>query len=144
MKKKLLLIIILNLLLGCSSVRKVKESFPKNQTNNLTDINEIRKNLNGYWESKNEPENSEVLWLNFNPETNASWFLIIPKKNNYENINNVPNEYLHTVVKLLKEKNEIYFELTVMGIENSEKTIIEYITPTEFKISEMTFIKTEK
>ena len=139
MKIKLLLILILNLLLGCSSVGKVKENFPKNETINLTDIDEIRKNLNGYWESKNQPENPEILWLNFNSETNASWFLIIPKKNRYKNINEVPEEYLHTVIKLLEEKNEIYFELTVIGIENSEKTILDYVTTSEFKISDLTF-----
>ncbi|WP_397447786.1 hypothetical protein [Polaribacter sp. R77954] len=143
MKKKLLLVIILNLILSCSSLKKVKESPSKNQPNKLTEINEIRKSLNGYWESKNQAENSEILWLNFNPKTNASWFLIVPKKNKYENINDVPDEYLNTVVKLIKEKNEIYFEISVVGIENSEKTILEYITASEFKISDLTFRKVE-
>ena len=46
---------------------------------------------------------------------------------------------MHTVIKLLEEKNEIYFELTVIGIENSEKTILDYVTTSEFKISDLTF-----
>jgi hypothetical protein len=124
-------------------LKKVKESPSKNKPNKLTEINEIRKSLNGYWESKNQAKNSEILWLNFNPKTNVSWFLIVPKKNKYENINDVPGEYLNTVVKLIKEKNEIYFEISVVGIENSEKTILEYITASEFKISDLTFRKVE-
>ncbi|MGS2727890.1 hypothetical protein ACU8DI_14870 [Psychroserpens sp. BH13MA-6] len=101
----------------------------------LTKLDSVRENLNGFWIPENQLDSESIVWLNFNNEKNVTYWESIPieRTESYTFIS------CPTVVELIILNGKTQMEFINLG--GSDTTKIEYLSKTKFKIDGMTYLR---
>ncbi|WP_348636569.1 hypothetical protein QLS71_015445 [Mariniflexile litorale] len=105
----------------------------------LTDLDSVRENLNGFWIPKNNVNGEEILWLNFHKTKNFSDWETIPYTEEIEQTEELPMESCPTLAGLIKLNGKVQIEFVSLG--GSDTTEIESLSKTKFKITGMTYLR---
>ena len=158
MKKGILITIIGIIILGLGYfgfqmfdfAKGVKEDIGKNANRNLiqvsndyeidlTNLDSVRENLNGFWIPENEINGERILWLDFDKKKNfATWETILYTEE-IERTEELPFSSSSTIAGLIKLNGKIQLEF--VGLGGSDTTDIESLTKTKFKLDGITYLR---
>ncbi|WP_108809096.1 hypothetical protein [Aquimarina spinulae] len=105
----------------------------------LTQIDSVRENLNGFWIPKNEISVENILWLDFDKNKNSAFWETIPYTSEIKRTEILPMKSCLTFVGLIKLDGKIQLEFVSLG--GSDTTKIELLTKTKFRIDGITYLK---
>ena len=127
------------LLSGCSNPNQNLIIIENDYEIDLTNLDAVRENLNGFWIPENQIEAEEIVWLNFHKEKNYSTWQAIPYNEEIKQIQSLPITTCSTIVELIKYKEETQMKYVSLG--GSDTTRIENLTKTKFKINGVTYLR---
>ena len=105
----------------------------------LTELDSVRKNLNGFWIPENDQEELEILWLNFESNKNITNWETIPYTDEIKRTEILPYKSCPTIITLIKVNNEVRIQFVSLGAQDTSK--IDQLTKTKFKIDGITYLK---
>jgi hypothetical protein len=105
----------------------------------LTELDSVRENLNGFWIPESQTDTDEILWLDFHKEKNSSTWEIIPYNEEIKRTESLPIRSCPTIVGLIKLNGTTQMEFVSLG--SLDTTKIEQLTKTKFKIDGMTYLR---
>ncbi|RMB64044.1 hypothetical protein EAX61_01295 [Dokdonia sinensis] len=158
MKKGILITIIGIVIIGIGYfglqmfdlAKGVKEDIGKNFNRNLilvlhdyeidlTDLDSVRENLNGFWIPEKDINGKEILWLDFHKTKNSSTWELIPYNEEIKRNESITMNSSSTIVSLIKENGETQMEfVSLVGLDTTE---IEKLSKTKFKIDGITYLR---
>ncbi len=106
---------------------------------NLTELDSVRKNLNGFWVPEYNINGKNILWLNFHEKKNIATWQTIPYTEEIKQTEELPITSCSTIAELIKLNGKVQIEFVDLG--GSDTTEIEYLTKTKFKIDGITYLK---
>lgn len=127
------------LILGCSNPKRNLIFIESDYEIDLTDLDSVRENLNGFWIPENHIDSENILWLDFNKNKNSTNWKIIPYSEEIERTEDLPIKSCPTIAGLIKLNGKVQIEFVSLG--GSDTTEIESLTKTKFKIDEMTYLR---
>ncbi len=158
MKKGILITIIGIIIIGIAFfglqifdfAKGVKEDIGKNANRNLilvandyeidlTDLDSVRENLNGFWIPENNIDGENILWLDFHKMKNFATWETIPYTEEIKRKEELPMTSCSTIAELIKLNGKVQMEF--VSLVGSDTTKIESLTKTKFKIDGMTYLK---
>ncbi len=101
----------------------------------LTQLDSVRENLNGFWIPENQLDSENIIWFDFHKKKNSSIWRSVPK----EKTESYPIFSCPTLVILIKVNGKTAIEYINLG--GSDTTKIEYLSKTKFKIDGNTYLK---
>jgi len=105
----------------------------------LTKLDSVRENLNGFWIPENHIDGEIVLWLDFHKKKNSSAWEIIPYSDEIKQDEELFIQSCLTLASLIKLNNKVKIEF--VGLGGSDTTEIQSLTKTKFKIDGMTYLR---
>lgn len=128
----------------------VKEDIGKNVNRNLilvandyeidlTDLDSVRENLNGFWIPENNINGENILWLDFHKNKNFATWETIPYTEEVKRTEELPMSSCSTIAGLIKLNGKVQMEF--VSLVGSDTTEIELLTKTKFKIDGMTYLR---
>jgi hypothetical protein len=127
------------LLLGCSNPKRNLIVVENDYEIDLTELDSVRKNLNGFWIPENHIDAESILWLDFHKEKNSATWEIIPYTEEIKRTELLPIKSCPTFAGLMKLNGKVQMEFVSLG--GSDTTEIEFLTKTKFKIDGMTYLR---
>ncbi|WBL23825.1 hypothetical protein [Zunongwangia sp. HRR-M8] len=127
------------LLLGCSNPKQNLIFVENDYEIDLTDLDSVRENLNGFWIPNNNINGEEILWLNFHRTKNFSEWETIPYTEEIEQTEELFMGSCPTLAGLIKLNGKIQIEFVSLG--GSDTTEIESLSKTKFKIDGTTYLR---
>jgi len=124
---------------GCSDPKRNLIVIKNDNAIDLTQLDSVRKNLNGFWIPENEIDGEEILWLNFEKNKNSTSWNIIPYTNEIKRSKILPYRSCPTFAGLVQLDGEVQMEF--VGLGGSDTTKIKSLTKTKFKIRGTTYLK---
>lgn len=126
------------LLVGCSNPKRDLIIVKNDRQIDLTELDSVRENLNGYWliELEKDSATERILCLKFTK--NSSLWENVGYKNNFLN-NSIEFISCEPVASLIKVKDSVQIEF--VGLGSSDTTKIEYLSKTKFIIGGITYLK---
>jgi hypothetical protein len=127
------------LFIRCSN-REQNLIISKNDSNiDLTKLDSVRENLNGFWVSENRIGSGEILWLDFHKEKNSTTWEIIPFNEEIQQTKLLPIKSCPAFVKLTKQNETTVMKFVSLG--GSDTTQIQYLTKNKFKIRNNVYLR---
>lgn len=114
-------------------------TFENDYAIDLTNIDSVRVNLNGFWIEEENINSKEILWLNFLPNSYSTNWIMIPYNKEISKSHKLPMESCPTNAELLKMNNETHIRF--VGLVYSDTAKIEQLTKTKLKIEGITYLK---
>lgn len=139
MKIILKTLILTSLLFGCSNPKRNLIVVENDSEINLTELDSVRKNLNGFWVPEYNINGKNILWLNFHEKKNIATWQTIPYTEEIKQTEELPITSCSTIAELIKLNGKVQIEFVDLG--GSDTTEIEYLTKTKFKIDGITYLK---
>jgi hypothetical protein len=158
MRKGILITIIIIIIIGIGYfgfqmfdfAKGVKEDVRQNANRNLiliandyeidlTDLDSVRENLNGFWIPENNINGENILWLDFHKEKNFATWETIPYTEEIKRTEALPMTSCATIAGLIKLNGKIQLEF--VGLGGSDTTEIESLTKTKFKLDGITYLR---
>ena len=139
MKFKIYISILTFILLGCSNPKRNLVLTANDYNIDLTELDSVRENLNGFWIPENKIDSDEILWLDFHKTKNFSTWEIIPYLEEIERTESLPIKSCPTIAGLIKLDGKVQIEF--VGLVGSDTTEIQSLTKTKFKIDGMTYLR---
>lgn len=158
MKRGILIIIIGIIFIGIGYFglqmfdfrKEVKEDIGQNANRNLilvahdyeidlTDLDSVRENLNGFWIPENNVNGEDILWLDFHKKKNSASWETIPYNEEIKQTEEPPITSCSTIAGLIKLNGKVQMEF--MGLGGSDTTEIEFLTKTKFKLDGITYLR---
>jgi len=132
-------LILLQILVACSDSKRNLIVVKNDYEINLTEIDSVKENLNGYWAmdlGKRNTSTETLLYLRFN-EYSAIWEHVVIKNG----MLNKTFEFKTSrpVASLIKVNDSVKIQLVNLG--GADTTKIEYLTKTKFRINDITYFK---
>ena len=127
------------LLVGCSNPKRNLVVVENDYEIDLTDLDSVRENLNGFWIPENHLDSENILWLDFHKTKNFATWEIIPYSDEIKKTEELPIKSCPTTAGLIKLDGKTQMEFVSFG--GSETTQIEKLTKTKFKIDGMTYLR---
>jgi len=125
--------------IGCSNSKQNLIVVENDYEVDLTKIDSVRENLNGFWILENKAESNEIVWLKFPKNSDlTSWNIIGYDKEN-EKTKQIDYNSSAPFIKLIKHNKKIEIEFTTLS--NRDTVKIEKLTKTKLKISGTTYLK---
>ncbi len=126
-------------LLGCSNPKRNLIVVENDYEIDLTELDSVRENLNGFWIPENHIDAENILWLDFHKDKNSATWEIIPYTEEIKRTESHPIKSCPTIVGLIKLNGQTQMEFVSLG--GSDTTKIEYLTKMKFKIDGMTYLR---
>ena len=126
-------------LFGCSNSKRDLVVQENDYEIDLTELDSVRENLNGFWISENDTIGKEILWLDFHKTKNFSTWEMIEYSKEIERTEELPMTSSPTIIGLIKLNGKTQMEFVNLG--GSDTTEIEYLTKTKFKINGTTYLR---
>ncbi len=121
------------ILIGCSKQNKNLVYVKNNSNIDLTDIDSVRTNLNGFWILENKLEFNEIVWLDFSHKRNSTyWEEIIYEKENEETKTWI-SDSSNAIVELVKTDNGTGLKFVYLTGQKIRE--IEKMTKTSFTMN---------
>jgi len=158
MKKGILITIIGIIIIGLGYfglqmfdfAKGVKEDIEKSTNRNLvlvsndykidlTDLDSVRENLNGFWIPEKNKNGEEILWLDFHKTKNYSYWETIPFNEEYEKTKSLPLQTCLEFAELININGKV--QIQFVGLGGSDTTEIKYLSKSKFKLDETTFLR---
>jgi hypothetical protein len=158
MKKGILITIIGIIIIGVTYfgiemygfAKGIKEDIAENKTRNLivvendyeinlTELDSVRENLNGFWIPENDIDGEEIIWLEFHKKKNFATWEIISFTEEQKQTESLYMNSCSTIAELIKLNGKI--QMSFVNLVSSDTTEIEYLTKTKFKIDGMTYLR---
>jgi len=131
---------IVLLFLGCENVKNSLVIVENDQQINLSNIDSVRKNLDGFWIIQDVIDSEEeILWLSCQQEGNSIDWNMIPYKEESRKTKTITIESCQPVVSLIQIKGKICIEfINLVGADTLE---IEYLSKTRFELGGTTYLR---
>ncbi len=126
-------------LLGCSNPKRDLVVVKNDYEIDLTELDSVRENLNGFWIPENQIDSESILWLDFHKTKNLAYWETIPYSKEIERTEELPIKSCSTITGLIKLDGKTQMEFVNLG--DSDITEIEYLTKTKFKIDGITYLR---
>jgi len=126
-------------LLGCLSPKRSLIVLENDSEIDLTELDSVRENLNGFWIPEDEIRPKNILWLDFHETKNFTYWETIPNSKKTLRTGEFPVESCPTIVSLIKVDGKT--QLKFVGLTSSGTAEIEYLTRTKFKIYGTTYLR---
>jgi hypothetical protein len=127
------------LLLGCSNPKRNLVVVENDYEIDLSELDSVRENLNGFWIPENHIDSENILWLDFDKKKNMTTWEIIPYTNEIKRSKILPDKSCPTIAELIKLNGKVQIEFVSLG--GSDTTKIESLTKTKFRTDGMTYLK---
>ncbi len=124
---------------GCSNPKRNLIVVENDSEIDLTKLDSVRKNLNGFWIPENNIKGENILWLNFHKVKNFATWEIIPYTEDIKRTEELPITSSSTIAGLIKLNGKVQLEF--VGLGDSDTTEIEVLTKMKFKIDGMTYLR---
>ena len=127
------------LLIGCKDPKRNLIVVKNDYQIDLTDLDSVRENLNGYWIVDLGEQNSEaerILFLEF-IENSSPWENVVFTKKFLSH--SIEFTSCEPVASLIKVKDSVQIEF--VGLGGSDTTKIEYLSKTKLILDGMTYLK---
>ncbi len=95
------------LLLRCSNPKRNLIVIENDYEFDLTDLDSVRENLNGFWIPENNINGEEILWLDFHKTKNFSDWETIPYTKEIERTEELPMKSCPTLAGLIKLNGKV-------------------------------------
>ncbi|AXT59211.1 hypothetical protein D1816_02225 [Aquimarina sp. AD10] len=105
----------------------------------LTELDSVRENLNGFWIPENDRNGQEILWLNFESNKNLTDWETIPYTDEIKQTEILPYKSCPTIVTLIKVNKEV--QMQFVSLDGQDTTKIDQLTKTKFKIGGTTYLR---
>ena len=158
MKKGILITIIGIIIIGIGYfglqmfdfTKGVKENIGQNAKQNLilfendyeidlTDLDSVRENLNGFWVLESQSNEENLLLLDFEKQDSLSTWNTISLTEKDIKEKTIPITSCQSFAHLLKSNREV--QILFVSLGGQDTTNIDYLTKTKFKINGMTYFK---
>ncbi|MDZ4148459.1 MAG: hypothetical protein U1C58_09265 [Flavobacteriaceae bacterium] len=126
-------------LIGCSNPQHNLIVVENDREIDLTELDSVRENLNGFWIPENHIDAENILWLSFDKKKNMTTWEMIPYNNEIKRTERLPIKSCPTIVELIKLNGETQLEF--VNLTSSDTAKIENLTKIKFKINGMTYLK---
>lgn len=133
------ILILISLLSGCSNPNWNLIAVENDYEIDLTELDSVRENLNGFWIPEKQIDAEEILWLNFHKEKNSTTWELIPFNEEIKRTETLPVKSSLTIVELIKLNGKTQMEFASLG--GTDTTKIEHLTKTKFKIDGITYLR---
>ena len=133
------ILILISLLSGCSNPNRNLIVVENDYEIDLTELDSVRENLNGFWIPEKQIDAEEILWLNFHKEKNSTTWELIPFNEEIKRTETLPVKSSPTIVELIKLNGKTQMEFVSLG--GTDTTKIEHLTKTKFKIDGITYLR---
>lgn len=133
------ILILTSLLSSCSNSNRDLIIIQNDYEIDLTELDSVRENLNGFWVPENQIDAEEILWLDFHKEKNSATWEIIPYNEQIKRTESLPYKSCPTMVELIKLNGKTQMEFVSLG--GSSTTEIQHLTKTKFKIDGITYLR---
>ncbi len=127
------------LLLGCSNPNRNLIITENDSEIDLTELDSVRENLNGFWIPENHIDSENILWLDFDKNKNMTTWEIIPYTNEIKRTEILPIKSSPTIAGLIKLDGKV--QIKFVGLGGSDTTKIESLSKTKFRIDGITYLK---
>ncbi len=124
---------------GCSDPKRNLIVAKNDSEIDLTQMDSVRENLNGFWIPEDDVDGQEILWLNFNKDKNSTSWERIPYTSEIKRTQILPYRSCPTYIGLIKINGQV--KMKRVGLTFSDTTNIEYLSKNEFKVHGMTYLK---
>ena len=139
LKLKIYISILTFTLLGCSNPKRNLIVVENDSEIDLTKLDSVRENLNGFWIPENHLNSENILWLDFHKTKNSTTWETIPYSEEIERTEELPIKSCPTIAGLIKLDGKVQMEFVSLG--GSDTTEIESLTKTKFKIDGITYLR---
>ena len=139
MKAVLKVSILILFLLRCSNSKQNLIVIENDYEINLTDLDAVKENLNGFWIPKNDIAGEKILWLNFEQNKNSCTWDLIPFTKEIKQTKAIPYSSCPTFMEIFKQNGNI--QVAFIGLGSSDTTTIEYLSKTKFKIDGVSYLR---
>ena len=113
-------------LVGCSNPKRNLIIVENDSEIDLSQLDSVRDNLNGFWIPEDEVEGQEILWLDFtNGKKSTEWWEM-PYTSEIERTQTIPIKSCPTYIGLIEIDGQIKLER--VGFLFSDTTKIEYLS----------------
>ncbi len=133
------ILILTSLLFSCSNPNLNLIIIENDYEIDLTELDSVRENLNGFWVPENQIDAEEILWLDFHKEKNSATWEIIPYNEEIKRTKELPMTSCSTIAGLIKLNGKIQLEF--IGLGGSDTTEIKSLTKTKFKLDGITYLR---
>ncbi len=127
------------LLIGCSNPKRNIIVVENDSEIDLTELDSVRENLNGFWILENNIDGENILWLDFHKVKNFATWETIPYTEDIKRTEELPMTSCSTIAGLIKLNGKVQLEF--VGLGGSDTTEIESLSKTKFKIDGMTYLR---
>ncbi|WP_350287210.1 hypothetical protein [uncultured Croceitalea sp.] len=127
------------LLIGCSNPKRNLIVTANDYEIDLTQLDSVRENLNGFWIPEDDVDGQEILWLDFNNGENSTSWWEMPYTSEIKRTQTIPVKSCQTVIGLIKINGQVNIER--VGLTFSDTTNIKYLSKNKFKIHGTTYLK---
>ncbi len=116
------------LLIGCSNPKRNLFVVENDSEVDLTELDSVRENLNGFWIPENNIDGEKVLWLDFHKVKNFTTWETIPYTEEIKRTEELPMTSCSTIAGLIKLNGKVQLEFIGLGV--SDTTEIESLSKT--------------
>lgn len=127
------------LLIGCSDHKRNLIGVEKDSDIDLTQLDSVRKALNGYWINENNMDEEMILWLDFYKDENLTTWQLLPYQEDVQNIEELGIPSCSTIATLIKLNGKVQLEFVSLG--GSDTLEIKSLSMTKFKVDGTTYLK---
>lgn len=126
-------------LFGCSNTKRNLIVVENDSEIDLTQLDSVRDNLNGFWIPEDDVDGQEILWLDLkNGKKSTEWWKM-PYTSEIERTQIIPIRSCPTHISLIEIDGQI--KLKRVGFLFSDTTKIEYLSKNKFKVYGTTYLK---
>lgn len=126
-------------LISCSNPKRNLIVVQNDSNIDLTQLDSVRENLNGFWIPENHIDSENILWLDFHKTKNRATWETIPYSKEIQRTEELPIKSCPTIAGLIKLNGKVQMEF--VSLTGSDTTEIEVLTKTKFKIHGMTYLR---
>ncbi len=124
---------------GCSNTNSNIIYFEAGDKIDLSNIDSVRENLNGFWINEVYIDKNYIEWFDFDKNRNtSSWDFIPYNENDYQD-KVVPISTCSSIVELLKLNNRVH--LNVVGMGGSDTIKIESLNENRLEIGKTIYLR---
>ena len=106
---------------------------------NLTKLDSVRENLNGFWILAENLGGESILWIKFEKEEYSTFWETIPFTDEIQKTKTLPWESCPTFIELTKVMDTVQINLISMGGKTQHK--LNYMTKTKFIIDSSAYLR---
>ncbi|KQC33206.1 hypothetical protein AAU57_07680 [Nonlabens sp. YIK11] len=126
-------------MIGCSDSKQNLIVVEDDHDIDLTQLDSVRDNLNGFWILEDVLDEENLLYLDFDKENNVTSWETIPFSREIEQSGVIPMISCRPWVTIIKPHDKV--ELEFVGLYYSDTLEIESLSKTKFKIDGLTYLR---